>query len=119
MNAGKAIGIIALVAAIAVAGYFVIFGGGGGKGGLPPDKIRNFQCVNEACGKAFAEDELNLDDAGPYGGAGVMGVKCPACGQSSVFAARKCEKCGEAYVPTLAYKGPDGDLKCPKCGNAP
>ena len=119
MNAGKAIGITALVAAIAAAGYFVIFGGGEGKSTVPPDKVRNFKCVNEACGKAFAEDELNLDDAGPYPASGLMGVKCPACGQNSVFAARKCEKCGEAYVPTLSYLGPKGDLKCPKCGKAP
>ena len=67
MKPGKVIGIVALVAVIVVAGYFVLFGGGDGGSTLPPDKIRNFRCVNEACAKTFAEDELNLDDAGPFG----------------------------------------------------
>jgi len=119
MSAGKIASIVALVAVIAVAGYFLIFGGGEGKSTVPADKVRDFQCVNPDCGKAFAEADVNLDDAGPYGGAGVMGAKCPACGQFSVFATRKCEKCGEAYVPTRSYKGPAGDLKCPKCGYDP
>jgi predicted RNA-binding Zn-ribbon protein involved in translation (DUF1610 family) len=119
MKAGKAVGIVALVALIAVAGYFAFFRGGGGTANMPPEKIRNFLCVNPSCGKAFAEGELNLDDAGPHPTGGVMAPKCPACGQFSIFATRKCAKCSEAYVPTQAYLGFKGDLKCPKCGTVP
>jgi len=119
MKAGKAVGIVALVAVIVAAAYFALFGGGGGAGNVPPEKTRSFLCVNPACGKAFAEDELNLDDAGPHPTGGVMAPKCPACGQFTIFATRKCPKCGEAYVPTQAYLGPKGDLKCPKCGAVP
>ena len=119
MKAGKVVGIVVLALVIAGAGYYTFFGGSDAKPDIPPEKIRNFLCVNKACDKAFAEDELNLDDAAPYGEAGAMAIKCPACGQHAVFTTRKCPSCGEVYVPTLSYLGPEGDLKCPKCGKAP
>jgi len=119
MKPGKVIAIVALVAVIGAAGYYAIFGGAKSTKAIPPDKVRDFLCINKACGKAFAEGELNLDDAAPYGDSGVMAIKCPACGKHSVFATRKCPSCGEVYVPTRSYLGPKGDLKCPKCGKAP
>jgi len=119
MKPGKVIVIVALIAVIVGAGYFLVTGGRGGGEAVPPEKVRSFRCVNEACGKAFAEDEIKLDDAGPHGSTGVMAPKCPACGQFSVFATRTCSSCGEVYVPTRSHLGPQGDLKCPKCGKAP
>jgi hypothetical protein len=120
MKGGKIIAVVALVAVIGVAAYYTIFGGGGGGSTpeIPADKVRSFLCVSKACGAAFGEADINQDDAGPYGDAGAMAIKCPKCGQFSVFATRKCP-CGESYVPTLSYLGPQGGLKCPKCGKAP
>jgi hypothetical protein len=119
MKPGKLLAVVGLLAVILVAGYIAFFSGGGGPADVPQEKVRRFLCVDKACGKAFADEELNLDDAGPYGEAGVMAVRCPACGRFSVFTARTCPHCDALYVPTLATQGPAGDLKCPQCGKAP
>ena len=120
MKPGKILAIVGLIVVIAAAAYFAIFGGGGGGGAdVPPDRIRHYQCVNKACGKTFSDEDLNLDDAGLYPPSGVMAIKCPACGQFTVFALTKCPYCGAEYVPSEALEGPTGDSKCPKCGKEP
>lgn len=119
MKPGKILAIVGLVVVIAAAGYFAISGGGGGKPAVPPEKVRSYQCVDKACGKTFADEDLNLDDAGLYPASGVMAIKCPACGKFTVFALTKCPHCGAEYVPSEALQGPTGDSKCPKCGKQP
>ena len=116
MKASHAPSLAVLLVALAAP---VLVGCSGSKSEVPPEKVRRFLCVNQDCAKAFADDDLNLDDAAPYGNAGAMALKCPACGKHTVFAATQCAHCGTAYVPTRSYRGPAGDLKCPKCGKAP
>ena len=48
---------------------------------------------------------------------GVPPVKCEKCGEESVFAAIKCEKCDKIFFPgTVEGKYED---KCPECGYSP
>jgi phage FluMu protein Com len=45
---------------------------------------------------------------------GAQPLKCPKCGENSVFAAIKCEKCGKVFFPGTVEG--QFDDKCTGCG---
>lgn len=44
----------------------------------------------------------------------VLPARCPNCGKDSVYCARKCPKCGAAFIMN-EDRGLPGPTKCPKC----
>jgi DNA-directed RNA polymerase subunit M/transcription elongation factor TFIIS len=107
---GIAIGCIAVAAAITI-----ITSRGGSDGSKTVGQIQ-FLCVNPQCGNAFESngEEINKQKGEGISMADMPPVKCPKCGQDSAYAAIKCEKCGNIFIPN--YDDPKEYDKCPKCG---
>ena len=108
---GIAVGCIVIAAAITI-----ITTRGGSSGGPESGGQVQFLCINPQCGYAFESSGEELDKLKSEGiaMAEMPPLKCPKCGQNSVYAAIKCGKCGNVFIPN--YENAEEYDKCPKCG---
>ena len=70
--------------------------------GAPP----NLMCVTLACGYQTRR-QLRVGD--------VLPLRCPRCGQRSVYGTHICKRCGTAVVLNR-QRGIDRSTFCPQCG---
>lgn len=67
----------------------------------------SFACATPDCG--FVElRPLQVDETLP--------LKCPKCGNQTLYVSRKCPTCETAVIMD-EDRGQPGPTKCPKCGN--
>ena len=119
----KVVLIVVIAVCIAAAGaitYMTMGGGSQSTAGPAGSSKAQLKCNNPNCGYEYLMDRKEFTDIafknGPRFAAqfGALPVKCPKCGEESVFEAIKCEKCGKVFFAG-AVEGPYDD-KCPGCG---
>ena len=124
-NAKKTLLIVVAVACLAAAGTIMYKTmGGGTASGQPSTGKMWVKCNNPKCGNEYQISNKEYTDfmmknGGPrqFAMNGAVPMKCPKCGEESVFKAMKCEKCGKVFFPgTVADKAED---TCPGCGYSP
>jgi len=119
-SAKKAVLIAIIVVCIATAGVITYINMGGGGGGAGKSVMMWVKCNNPKCGHEYQMsqkeygDLIYKNDPRAVMMYGAQPMKCPKCGEDSVFAAVKCEKCGKVFFPG-AVEGQFDD-KCPGCG---
>ncbi|MGA2322471.1 MAG: hypothetical protein ABSG22_01325 [Sedimentisphaerales bacterium] len=123
-NAKKTLLIVVAVACLAAAGVitYKTMGGSTASGQLTSKvwvKCNNPKCGNEYQISAKEYTDFMMNNGGPrqFIMNGAVPMKCPKCGEESVFKAMKCEKCGKVFFPgTVEGKAED---TCPGCGYSP
>jgi len=123
-NAKKTLMIVVAVACLAAAGIIAYKTmGGSTASGQPTSKVW-VKCNNPKCGNEYEINakeytDFMMSNGGPrqFIMNGAVPMKCPKCGEDSVFKAMKCEKCGKVFIPgTVEGKAED---TCPGCGYSP
>jgi phage FluMu protein Com len=119
-SAKKAVLITIIVVCLAAAGVITYMTmGGGGTGGGKIDMVW-VKCNNPSCGHEYQmspkeySDLVYKNDPRAVMMYGAQPLKCPKCGENSVFAAIKCEKCGKVFFPGTVEG--QFDDKCTGCG---
>ena len=78
------------------------------------------KCTNPDCGAEYSMPakeyhKWRQENYNP-GTLQVPGMECEECGEESVFAAAKCDKCGHVFFKSGA--GRDYNDRCPECGTS-
>jgi len=114
----KLISVVVIIVCITVAAV-ITFSRGSKSTGIKylEGKQQWLKCTNEKCGAEYSMPakeyyqwrEKNYD----AGTLQVPGMECKECGEESVFAAIKCEKCGHVFFGGAS--GADYTNRCPQC----
>ncbi len=119
-SAKKAVMIVVVIVCLAAAGVIAYKFRPGRAPTVQGGTMMWVKCNKEGCGYEYQIDEKDyFGFILKKGGAsvvrsGIPALKCPKCGEESVYKAIKCEKCGKVFFPG-SVEGPFND-KCPGCG---
>jgi phage FluMu protein Com len=117
----KIVLIVVIVICFAAAGAITFMTRGGSSANAPAVQAKLWvKCNNPKCDWENQMERAEYNKTALKNGPdyavrfGVFPIKCPKCGEESVFEAIKCEKCGKVFFPG-SVEGKFND-KCPGCG---